>query len=87
MERVVFKYTFNFIRDNQLLTPLQSGFVPDDSTINQLLHIYHLSCDALDKKKDVRIVFCDISEAFDRVWHKGLLYKLRRFGIKGDLLQ
>ena len=56
MERVVFKYTFNFIRDNKLLTPLQSGFVPGDSTINQLLNIYHLLCDALDKKKDVRIV-------------------------------
>ena len=87
MERVVFKYTFNFIRDNKSLTPLQSGFVPGDSTINQLLNIYHLLCDALDKKKDVRIVFCDISKAFDRVWHKGLLYKLHRFGIKGDLLQ
>ena len=87
MERVVFTYTFNFIRDNKLLTPVQSGFVPGNSTINQLLNIYHLLCDALDKKKDVRIVFCDISKAFDRVWHKGLLYKLHRFGIKWDLLQ
>ena len=24
------------------------------------------------------IVFCDVSKAFDRVWHKGLLFKLRR---------
>ena len=55
--------------------------------MNQLLNIYHLLCDALDKKKDMRIVFCDISKAFDRVWHKGLLDKLHRFGIKGDLLQ
>ena len=54
MGRVVFKYTSNFIRDNKLLTPLQSGFAPGDSTINQLLHIYHLLCDALDKKKDVQ---------------------------------
>ena len=27
-------------------------------------------------KKDVRIVFCHISKAFDKVWHQGLLYKL-----------
>ena len=34
----------------------------------------------------MRAVFCDISKAFDRVWHKGLLYKLRRIGISGSLL-
>ena len=33
------------------------------------------------------IVFCDVSEAFDRVWHKGLLFKLRQNGIEGKLLE
>ena len=32
------------------------------------------------------MIFCDISKAFDRVWHKGLLFKLRQNGITGDLL-
>ena len=32
------------------------------------------------------IVFCDISKAYDKVWHKGLLFKLRQNGIKGNLL-
>jgi hypothetical protein len=40
----------------------------------------------LDIGKDVRFIFCDISKAFDRVWHCGLLYKLRKYGIKGNLL-
>ena len=43
-------------------------------------------CEAFDSKKEARIVFCDISKAFDRVWHDGVVYKLRRMGIRGPLL-
>ena len=35
----------------------------------------------------VVVVFCDISKAFDRVWHAGLLHKLKSIGISGDLLK
>ena len=85
-ERVVFKYVFNYFRNNFLLSIYQSGFQPGDSTVNQLIKVYHMLCEALDSKKEVRIVFCDISKAFDRVWHDGLVYKLRRMGIRGPLL-
>ena len=30
--------------------------------------------------------FCDLSKAFDRVWYKGLLFKLQTYGISDDLL-
>jgi len=86
LERLVFKNIFNFIRDNDILTPHQSGFQPGDSTTHQLSYLYHTFCQALDSKKDVRIVFCDISKAFDRVWHEGLLFKLSKIGIGGKLL-
>ena len=39
------------------------------------------------KSKEVRIVFYDVSKAFDRVWHKGLLYKLAAMGISDYLLR
>ena len=32
------------------------------------------------------LFFCDLSKAFDRVWLRGLLLKLERYGIKGNLL-
>ena len=35
----------------------------------------------------MRVVFCDISKAFDRVWHRGLLHKLSSLGITGNLLK
>ena len=71
---------------HDILTKHQSGFRPGDSTVNQLTYMYHTFCDALDKKKDIRLVFCDVSKAFDKVWHDGLLYKLQKIGIMGNLL-
>jgi len=74
------------LRDHNVITLKQSGFTPGDSTTCQLVHLYHLFTEALDNQKDIRIVFCDISKAFDRVWHQGLLYKLKKIGISGALL-
>ena len=85
-ERVVFKHLYKHFNENHILTPLQSGFVPGDSTVNQLTFLYNTFSHALDSEKEVRVVFCDISKAFDRVWHEGLLLKLEAAGIKGSLL-
>ena len=81
----MFKYVLNFFRDHQVITTMQSGFIPGDSTVNQLVDIYNTFCKALDEGKDVRAVFCDISKAFGTVWHKGLLYKLKSVGVSGSL--
>jgi hypothetical protein len=40
----------------------------------------------LDEDKEVRVIFCDISKAFDRVCHRGLQKKLESIGIRGSLL-
>ena len=84
-EKIIFKYIFNYIADFDILTDNQSGFRNKDSTVNQLLIIYDEIVRNLDKGMDVRFIFCDVSKAFDRVWHKGLLYKLKKYGIKGNL--
>ena len=86
LERIVFKYLFNHLQDNNLLSSLQSAFMPGDSTVNQLTYLYNTFCQALDAGKKVRAVFCDISKAFDRVWHSGLLHKLKAAGVTGEVL-
>ena len=50
-EKIVHKHVFNFFRDNNILTSLQSGFVPGDSTVNQLVDLYNTFCKALDDGK------------------------------------
>ena len=87
MERCVHKHLFNYIQENEILTPFQSGFVPGDSTTFQLLHTYHAFREAVDAGKEVRVVVCDISKAFDRVWHRGLLYKLSRIGCSDHVIK
>ena len=76
---------YKHISDNNLLSPNQSGFCTGDSCINQLLsitYIFHY----FDEGMETRAIFLDISKAFDKVWHKGLIYKLRQYGFTGNLL-
>ena len=40
---------------------------------------------ALDEGKSSCMFFCDLSKAFDRVWHRGLLFKLQTYGNTGQL--
>ena len=85
-ERLIFKHIYNFIHENNVLSPHQSGFRPRDSTVNQLMYLYNNYCKALNEGKEIRVIFFDISKAFDRVWHRGLLTKLKSIGIHGTLL-
>ena len=67
---------------------LRSSLALDQATtVNQLTFLYDTSCHALDSGKEIRIVFCDISKAFDRVWHSGLIQKLKAAGVTGNFLQ
>ena len=54
--------------------------------MNQLIDIYNTFCKAIDEGKEVRVLFCDVSKAYHRVRHTGLLYKLNRAGISGPFL-
>ena len=81
------KLIFNKIWE-KLLNTNRSGCRPSDSCVNQLLIITHEIFSSFDcnPSLEVRSIFLDISKAFDKVWHEGLLYKLKSFGISGNLL-
>ena len=41
---------------------------------------------ALDRRGEARVVALDVSKAFDKVWHIGLLHKLQSYGVSGRML-
>ena len=69
-----------------MISSNQSGLKPGDSCINQLLSITHKIYKCFDDGFEVRGVFLDISKAFDKVWHEGIILKLKQNGISGKLL-
>jgi hypothetical protein len=84
-ERIVYTYLYKYFKANDLLTWKNSGFKELDSAIYQLVYITDKIYRALEAGKEVTMVFLDVSKAFDRVWHSGLLHKLRCLGIEGTL--
>ena len=56
MEKIVHKHVFNFFSANNVITSLQSGFVPGDSTANHLGDIYNTFSKALDDGLEVKAV-------------------------------
>ena len=87
-ERVVYNSLFSHFKSNKLFTSSQSGFLPGDSFIAQLLSIIHETQTAFDNNPtvDVRVVFLDIPKAFDKVWYSGLLFKLQAYRVGSQLL-
>ena len=86
-EKIIYNSLFQYFKVNDLLVKCQSGFLPGDSCVSQLLCISHEIYKSFDcnPSLETRGVFLDISKAFDRVWHEGLLFKLKSNGIDGPL--
>ena len=72
-----------FRNENKLLSDAQSGFRSSESCEYQLLLTVHDIYKSFDCNPllEVRGIFFDISKAFDRVWHDGLIYTIKSFRI------
>ena len=85
-EKIIFDKLYVYFKINNLITKNQSGFRPGDSCTNQLLSLVHEIHENFDCGLEVRSIYLDMSKAFDKVWHEGLIFKLKQNGIEGKLL-
>ena len=68
-----------------LFSDFQYGFRSSRSTADLLTVVSDRIARAFNRSGASRAVALDISKAFDRVWHAGLLHKLKSYGISGQI--
>ena len=93
-ERLIFNSVYEYLEEHLLLSADHSGFQANDSCVNQLLSIVHniyiyiyiYSLSAYPTLES-HGVFLDTSKAFDKVWHEGIIFKLKSMGISDALLE
>ena len=83
----MFNEIFEFFIANKFISSSQSGFKLCDSCINQLVPIIHEIYSSFDESLKVRSLFRDISKAFDKVQHDGIIFKLTQNDISENLLK
>jgi hypothetical protein len=77
-EKLLLKHLLPLVEHANLIPNHQFSFRPRHSIIEQTHHLIHILNCALDNSQYCSAAFLDISQAFDKVWHTGLLYNLRR---------
>jgi hypothetical protein len=76
-EKAVLKRLRPILEENRILPDHQFGFRQKHFTMEQVHRIKEIR-GTLEKKQYCSTAFLDITQAFDKVWHPGLLFKIRK---------
>ena len=86
-ERIIGDHIMKYLQRFNLISPQQHGFMPQLSTVTNLLEYIDIISGALYTGFSVDVIYLDFAKAFDRVPHKRLVLKLASIGIAGSLLK
>ena len=78
-EKLYIKRLLTIVNKKKLLPNEQFGFRAKHSTIEQLHRISSYIEKALEEKQFCNVVFLDVAQAFDKVWHSKVAFKLSKF--------
>jgi len=86
MERMVANRLRWWLETNNLYNKAQSGFRKGRSTIDQIIRLADDAHKAINNRHYTLAVMLDLTKAFDMVWHRGLLHKIKGLGLQGNIL-
>ncbi|GFV54734.1 RNA-directed DNA polymerase from mobile element jockey [Trichonephila clavipes] len=75
-EKILLERIKAFCNENYIIPDFQHGFRENTSTLHQLLQVNNQVIHGFSQRMITGGVFLDVQKAFDRIWHKGLIYKL-----------
>ena len=84
-EKLVNNRTVDHLENCGLFSDFQYGFRSSQSTADLLTVVSDRIARAFNRFGATRAVALDISKAFERVWHAGVLHKLKSYGISGQI--
>ena len=76
LERILNTRFYEFCEKNNVLAYQQSGFRKHRGTKDNIIFLTQKIIETFNRKKKMCCIFFDISKAFDKVWHNGLIFKL-----------
>ena len=82
-ESVIHDRLLKHCRENNVISEKHAAYLKGDSIVSQLLYIVHNIRQNWTNKKISHGLFLDVSAAFDKVWHNGLVAKLYQIGVAG----
>ena len=85
MEKLIKYRLISFLNKHDILSPYQSGFRSNRQTTDNLFYFNQKTFEAFDEKKTTIGLVLDIQQAFDKIWHTGLLYKLSKINLPKKL--
>lgn len=87
LERVINQRLLWYLETEKILVPEQAGFRQFHSTEDQVTYLAQEIEDSFQEQKHVLAMWIDMQKAFDKVWTDGLLVKLQRSGVAGNMLK
>ena len=78
-EKIIHEKIKEHVTENNIYINKQFGFRNGHSTSHQLLRVSNILKSNKNRKYNSAVALLDIEKAFDSVWHKGLIYKLKQF--------
>ena len=81
-ESVIHDRLLKHCLENDIISHKQAAYIKGDSTVSQLLYIVHNIRKSWTENRITHGLFLDVSSAFDKVWHSGLLAKLLQVGVE-----